>query len=139
MRVLKVATASKACIVPLKIIFILPLKLILWVLGLILYPFTRKHKKQERIEIVEEDEPIPQIQEIPEFQEIFNVTRDTIIGIEYIERIPDETAFIRVIGEFGFTKQFKKKVCKDAGYNGNRYIKVDNIKYYLEKSTARNL
>lgn len=71
-----------------------------------------------------------------DFIEIFNYSDGTVLGIEKVERIPDETAFVRILTEETMSKQFKKKVYLEGSYKPKRYIVVDGQRIYLQKAKA---
>ena len=140
----RLRTANQASIWVLKVIFVYPFCIIRWGVRLIIKMFNHNDKRlpkdvpkvvpkrEEKVEVIS----LPK-DDIPEFEEIINVDRNTIIGIEQIKRVPDETAFIRIVGEENFSKQFKRRVFQEVGYQKQKYIKVDNKKYYIEKAKAR--
>jgi hypothetical protein len=70
----------------------------------------------------------------PEFSEIFNLDKNSLVGVEFVARIPDETAFIRIVGNDSISKQFQRRVYRTKGVNGGRYIKIDDRKLYLRKT-----
>lgn len=101
------------------------------------------YAKAEAVAYEEEiptQEELPQLiapDDCPEFVEIFDLDKDTVVGVEYIMRCPDETAFIRLLGDTSFSKQYKRKVYTDK--NKQKYIKVDNQKLYFKKAKTRQL
>ena len=73
-------------------------------------------------------------EECPEFQEIIEIDKEMIIGIEKIIRTPDETALIRIVNNDSFSKQFKRRVYT---IKGTRCIKMDGKRYFLEKTKVQ--
>lgn len=69
----------------------------------------------------------------PEFSEVHNLPGGFLLGIEYITRVPDETAVVRILSEDSFSKQYKRKVYTTRGI-GTKYIKIDNKRIDLKKT-----
>lgn len=89
-----------------------------------------KIDKKDIIE-VRKDDPKEQC---PEFQEIIDINKEMIIGVEKIIRTPDETALIRILNDESYSKQFKKRVYT---IKGQKCIKVDGKKYFIEKTKVQ--
>lgn len=81
-----------------------------------------RQAEQEEEEIVEE---------LP-FCQIFRLNETEDLHIVRVEYCPDETAFIRVVSEESYTKEYKRKVQIDEA--GNRFIEFNDKKYYLKCS-----
>lgn len=77
-------------------------------------------------EYIEEEEIT---EELP-FCQIFNLQDDEDLHIIKVEYCPEETAFIRIVGQDSYTKPYKRKVLRDKA--GNRFIKLNERKFYLD-------
>ena len=88
-------------------------------------------------QVTEYDEDDEELEEELYFCQIFNLSQDTDLHIIKVEYCPEETAFIRIVDEYSYTKPYKRKVQRDK--TGARYISYDNKKYYLdpERTKAR--
>lgn len=75
-------------------------------------------------------------EELPEFQQIIPIDQHTLVGIEYLDLLPDETAIVRVVTETSFSKQYKKKVYTDR--SKEKYIHINNEKHYITKARVRS-
>jgi hypothetical protein len=64
------------------------------------------------------------------FFQLFTIGEEMCLLIDHIEMCPDETAFIRVAGEEGYTPIYKRKVRRDKA--GNRFIVFNGANYYLD-------
>lgn len=93
---------------------------------------TIEHDEEQ--EEVEEGEEI--VEELP-FCQIFRLNETEDLHIVRVEYCPDETAFIRVVSEESYTKEYKRKVYRDK--RKERYIMFNNERYYLDpiKTKAR--
>lgn len=67
--------------------------------------------------------------ELP-FCQLFNLGAEMCLLIDHIEMCPDETAFIRVVDDEGYTPLYKRKVKRDKA--GNRFIIFNSINHYLD-------
>ena len=96
---------------------------------------TCRIKDLTQVTEYEEDEELEDDEEPEEelyFCQIFSLNDDTDLHIIKVEYCPEETAFIRIVGESSYTKPYKRKVRKDEA--GNRFIEFNDKKYYLECS-----
>lgn len=84
-------------------------------------PRVSKTDKEEVEEEVKE--------ELPDFCQLIELDEDTSIIVEYVQFCPDETAFIRIVGEGSFTKQYKRRVYRDKV---GRYFNLSNVRHYLD-------
>ena len=85
----------------------------------------------ERSEVEKEDVDEgteEEVEELPDFCQLIELDEDTSIIVEYIQFCPDETAFIRIVGEDSFTKQYKRKVSRDKV---GRYFNLSGTRHYL--------
>jgi len=111
-----------------RFIIVTPFKIIYWIFK----PNGNNRHYEEDEEFTnneyEEEEAIVDC-ECPEFQQIFEIGDDLILGIEFVSRRPDETAFVRVVGDTWVGEQYKKKVYT---VGDKRFIKLDATKLYLK-------
>lgn len=84
---------------------------------------------------VEEDEQEDYIEEELPFQQLFRIGDHMSLLVDHVEMCPDETAFIRVVDEDGYTPLYKRKVRRDN--DGDRYIVFNNENYYLNNDKTR--
>lgn len=80
-----------------------------------------KVEKEEK----QEDE---EIEDLP-FCQLFNISTEMVLLVDHVEMCPDETAFIRVVDEDGYTPLYKRKVRKDK--QDRRYIAFNGEQLYL--------
>lgn len=76
-------------------------------------------------EVIGEDD----IEELP-FCQLFNIGKDMCLFIDHVEMCPDETAFIRVVSDDGYTPLYKRKVRRNK--RNDRFIVFNDVKYYLD-------
>lgn len=86
----------------------------------------------ESVESVETEEEIEE--ELP-FCQLFPLGPDMCLMIDHVEMCPDETAFIRVVDEEGYTPLYKRKVRKDK--RKERFIVFNNERYYLNDKKTK--
>lgn len=67
-------------------------------------------------------------EELP-FCQLFNIGPDMCLLVDHIEMCPDETAFIRVVDDEGYTPLYKRKVKREK--DGRRFIVFNGTKHYL--------
>lgn len=84
---------------------------------------------------VEEDEQDGYIEEELPFQQLFRIGDHMSLLVDHVEMCPDETAFIRVVDEEGYTPIYKRKVRRDK--DGDRYIVFNSENYYLNNDKTR--
>lgn len=70
-----------------------------------------------------------------EFCQLFRVGDDMSLLVHHVEMCPDETAFIRVVDEEGYTPLYKRKVRRSRV--GDRYIVFNGTDYYLDDSKTQ--
>lgn len=103
-------------------------------------PAIPQYEEQEEIDHhdYEEQEEVEDeiVEELP-FCQIFRLNETEDLHIVRVEYCPDETAFIRVVSEESYTKEYKRKVYRDK--RKERYIMFNNERYYLDpiKTKAR--
>lgn len=73
--------------------------------------------------------PVDNIEELP-FCQLFSIGTDMCLLVDHIEMCPDETAFIRVVDDEGYTPLYKRKVRRDK--LGNRFIIFNSANHYLD-------
>lgn len=77
----------------------------------------------------DEDEQDYEKEDIP-FCQLFNIGAEMCLLIDHVEMCPDETAFIRVVDDEGYTPLYKRKVRRDKA--GNRFIVFNGTNHYLD-------
>lgn len=88
-------------------------------------------------EIQDELNKYADLPEMPEMCQLFYVDENTCIGVQFVSMCPDETAHIRIIGDTTFSQIYKRRVYREKGYNGERYFKLNNQKYYLREDRTQ--
>lgn len=81
--------------------------------------------------VVEEDagaDGEEEIEDLP-FCQLFNISTEMVLLVDHVEMLPDETAFIRVVDEEGYTPLYKRRVRRDK--EDKRYIAFNGEKLYL--------
>lgn len=78
---------------------------------------------------VEEIECEDDIEELP-FCQLFRIGTEMCLLIDHVEMCPDETAFIRVVDDEGYTPLYKRKVKRSR--RNERFIKFNGANYYLD-------
>lgn len=73
--------------------------------------------------------PKDDTEELP-FSQLFKVGPEMCLIIDHVEMCPDETAFIRVVDNEGYTPLYKRKVRRDKARN--RFILFNGTNYYLD-------
>lgn len=68
-------------------------------------------------------------EELP-FCQLFTISPDMCLLVDHVEMSPDETAFIRVVDDEGYTPLYKRKVRRDKA--GNRFIVFNGANHYLD-------
>lgn len=69
------------------------------------------------------------------FCQLFNVGDDMCLLVDHVEMCPDETAFIRVVDDEGYTPLYKRKVRRDKA--GNRFIVFNGTNHYLDDNKTQ--
>lgn len=64
------------------------------------------------------------------FCQLFRIGEEMCLFVDHVEMCPDETAFIRVVDDEGYTPLYKRKVRRDKA--GNRFIVFNSTNYYLD-------
>lgn len=77
----------------------------------------------------QEEEEVEDIEELP-FCQLFIISPDMSLLVDHVEMCPDETAFIRVVDEEGYTPLYKRKVRRHKA--GNRFIVFNGTNHYLD-------
>lgn len=109
------------------------IKIELILLTSLFYKAPKKEEEQDDTEQEEEvvDKSTEEVEneELP-FCQLFNLSKDTCLMIDHVEMCPDETAFIRVVDEEGYTALYKRRVKRSRV--GDRYIIFNGENYYLD-------
>lgn len=134
--------ASRTCAILLNFLLLI-IKLAVWAVAVVICTpykvaralFRRKHVVQPDDE--EEEVPVECEEEEDDliFCQLFTLGDDMCLLVHHVEMCPDETAFIRVVGEEGYTPLYKRKVRRDKG--GGRYIVFNGSNYYLDDSKTQ--
>ena len=90
---------------------------------------AREEEIKENIQ-QEQEKVEPEAFEEVRFCQLFKIGPNMFLLIDHIEMCPDETAFIRVVDDEGYTPLYKRKVRRDK--NGNRYILFNSTNHYLD-------
>lgn len=69
-----------------------------------------------------------EVEDLP-FCQLFNISTEMVLLVDHVEMLPDETAFIRVVDEDGYTPLYKRRVRRDK--EDKRYIAFNGEKLYL--------
>lgn len=85
------------------------------------YEIDEEESEDDNNVVLEEDLP---------FCQLFNVSSNMCLLIDHVEMCPDETAFIRVVDDEGYTPLYKRKVRRDK--KDNRFIVFSGENYYLD-------
>ena len=115
-------------------------KFILWDIWKWLWCRSKKHdenndsSKDQDVTIDRHDEQEEIVEELP-FCQIFRLNQEEDLHIIRVEYCPDETAFIRVVGEYSYTKPYKRKVRRDK--QGERFILFNNERFYLDPNKTK--
>lgn len=70
------------------------------------------------------------VEEDISFCQLFTIGDDICLLIDHVEMCPDETAFIRVVDDEGYTPLYKRKVRRDK--SSNRFIVFNGTNHYLD-------
>lgn len=118
-------------------------KFILWDIWKWLWRRSKKHEENNDnskdqdvtdVTIERHDEQEEIVEELP-FCQIFRLNQEEDLHIIRVEYCPDETAFIRVVGEYSYTKPYKRKVRRDK--QGERFILFNNERFYLDPNKTK--
>lgn len=123
-----------------KACFLLYFFVCFWILKFVFYDFwvwvLNKDEGEEEDDDEEEEEtaeqtadPTDEVEELP-FCQLFIVSEDMSLLVDHVEMCPDETAFIRVVDDEGYTPLYKRKVRRDK--KDNRYLVFSGKNYYLD-------
>ena len=92
----------------------------------------KKEPKKEKEELdIEEDEEEDELA----FCQLFRIDEEMCLLVNRVEMCPDETAFIRVVNNDGYTPIYKRKVKRDK--EGNRYIVFNEQNYNLDETRTK--
>lgn len=105
-------------------------KAVLWIMHKVKHKQTiQQPQEQYEQEVEQESVEDTLINEQLPFCQLFNIGEHMCLLIDHIEMCPDETAFIRVVDDEGYTPLYKRKVKRDK--SGARHIVFDGKNYYL--------
>lgn len=90
---------------------------------------TREPDDHEDLSYEDEGQADLVIEELP-FCQLFTIGPDMCLLIDHIEMCPDETAFLRVVDDEGYTPIYKRKVRRDKA--GSRFILFNGTNHYLD-------
>ena len=118
-----------------------------WTLKCLIFIFTKDALDDDQEEHVEENEEVEVHEETIiedesedddddlRFCQLFTVGKEMCLLVDHVEMCPDETAFIRVAGEDGYTPIYKRKVRRDK--DGSRFIVFNGYNCYLDDSKTQ--
>jgi hypothetical protein len=69
------------------------------------------------------------------FCQLFIIGDNMCLLVDHVEMCPDETAFIRVVDDEGYTPLYKRKVRRDK--SGNRFVVFNGTNHYLDDSKTQ--
>lgn len=81
-----------------------------------------------------DEETDPDSEELP-FCQLFDVSDEMCLLVDHVEMCPDETAFIRVVDDEGYTPLYKRKIRRDK--LDNRFIVFNGQNHYLNDKKTR--
>lgn len=111
-------------------------KFVFYDVGKLAYEKLRPNKdEEEEYEEEEDDEYEEDEEEDIQFCQLFNVGEDMCLLVDHVEMCPDETAFIRVVDEEGYTPLYKRKVRRDKA--SNRFIVFNGTNHYLDDNKTQ--
>ena len=110
------------------------LKFVLYDLWMSLYFRINSASDEEIDEEYEEAIEDEATEELP-FCQLFRIGEQMSLLIDHIEMCPDETAFIRVVDDEGYTPLYKRKVRRDKA--GNRFIVFNGTNHYLNEEKTQ--
>lgn len=124
-------------------------KLIFWDIWKWVFNFEQRswYRKlfYKYIEFDEEDDKYDDEYECPEYEDsvqedlpfcqLFVIGTDMCLLVDHVEMCPDETAFIRVVDDEGYTPLYKRKVRRDK--EGGRFIVFNSTNHYLDDNRTQ--
>lgn len=93
-----------------------------------------EYDDQQEEEEYEEENDYDEEEDLP-FCQLFDIGDDMCLLVDHVEMCPDETAFIRVVDNEGYTPLYKRKVRRDKA--GNRFIAFNSTNHYLNDSKTQ--
>lgn len=109
-------------------------KFVFWDLCKLIYEKLCPSEDDEELEDDEDQETERDERDYEEeditFCQLFTVGDDMCLLVDHVEMCPDETAFIRVVDDEGYTPLYKRKVRRDKA--GNRFIVFNGTNHYLD-------
>lgn len=95
-----------------------------------LYDKLRPEEEDEELEDDEDNDRHDYEEDDITFCQLFSVGDNMCLLVDHVEMCPDETAFIRVVDDEGYTPLYKRKVRRDKA--GNRFIVFNGTNHYLD-------
>lgn len=86
-------------------------------------------------EAEDDEEQVVDVEEDITFCQLFEVGEDMCLLVDHVEMCPDETAFIRVVDDEGYTPLYKRKVRRDK--SSNRFIVFNGTNHYLDDNKTQ--
>ena len=91
--------------------------------------------EEEDEESGDDEEQEVEVEEDITFCQLFEIGDDMCLLVDHVEMCPDETAFIRVVDEEGYTPLYKRKVRRTK--SGNRFIVFNGTNHYLDDNKTQ--
>lgn len=91
--------------------------------------------EEEGEESGDDEEQEVEVEEDITFCQLFEIGDDMCLLVDHVEMCPDETAFIRVVDEEGYTPLYKRKVRRTK--SGNRFIVFNGTNHYLDDNKTQ--
>lgn len=70
-----------------------------------------------------------------DFCQLFDIASDMVVFLDHVEMCPDETAFIRVVNDEGYTPLYKRRVQHTK--DGRRFIRFDSKQLFLDPDKTK--
>ena len=96
---------------------------------------TLSPDEEEDAESGDDEEQEVEVEEDITFCQLFEIGDDMCLLVDHGEMCPDETAFIRVVDEEGYTPLYKRKVRRTK--SGNRFIVFNGTNHYLDDNKTQ--
>lgn len=106
-----------------------------WTLKCLIFLFTKPSPVDDEVEDEQdvenetEDDTYDEDEDL-RFCQLFRIGDEMCLLIDHVEMCPDETAFIRVVDDEGYTPIYKRKVKRDKF--GSRFIVFNGYNCYLD-------
>ena len=96
------------------------------------YQDDYEDEEEPEEETEDEEDAVSDEGELLPFCQLFTVGNEMCLLVDHVEMCPEETAFIRVVDDEGYTPLYKRKVRRDK--QGKRYLTFSGRDYYLDDS-----